>query len=210
MKRFPKLNPKTMQVTLSRERGMNTPPSLSSNVTLNHTFRFVSASSTVQAITAKSLCLAAGCTGTVTNTTVTSPFASVKLNHISIWSPPSSQGSAVTCSVEWASQSNANNREVSDTSVSVATPAHIRSRPPLNSLASFWQAPGIADNQLCNLVAPSGSIIDVNLSLIMQDDDNGSAITRSVATAVIGTIYYLALDNATGHVYTPVSLTTTF
>jgi len=115
-----------------------------------------------------------------------------------------------TCSVEWASQSNANNLEVSDTSVSVMRPAHIFTRPPAQSLASFWQSPGIADNQLFNIIAPTGSIIDVAVQLISQDDDNGAAITRGVATGVLGTVYYLSLDNASGHVYPPVSLTTTF
>jgi hypothetical protein len=100
--------------------------------------------------------------------------------------------------------------EVSDTSVSVMKPAHIVAIPPQSSLASFWQSPGIANNQLFNIVAPTGSIIDVHLSLILQDDDNGSAITGTVATAVIGTTYYLAMDNVATHIYTPVSLTTTF
>jgi len=179
-------------------------------VQLQHTFRFTSTSGTVTAITAKGLLLAAGALGTITNSTVTSPFASVKLQKVEIWTPPASQGASSTCSVEWASQSNANNQEISDTTVSVATPAHVRASPPRNSLASFWQSPGITNNQLFNLIAPAGSIIDVTLSLIMQDDDNGAAITGAVATAVVGTVYYLALDNVATHIYPPVSLTTTF
>jgi hypothetical protein len=186
------------------------PPQIASNVIVNHTYRFTSTSNAVQAISSSDLVLAAGCVGSSTNATVSSFFSSVKVSKIEIWAPPAAQGSSATCSLEWASQSNANNFESSDTSVSTAQPAHISTRPPARALASFWQTPGIANAQMCNIVAPTGSIIDVHMQLILQDDDNGSVVTRAVATAVVGTVYYLALDNATGHVYPPVSLTTTF
>lgn len=123
-----------------------------------------------------------------------------------MWSPPASQGAAITCSVEWVG-ANSPNREYSDTSVSVATPAHVSCPPPPMSLAAFWQTASSAT--LFSLVAPVGSIIDIHLALILSDDDQGSNTPISVASAVLGQSYYLSLDPNATHRYTPVSLVTT-
>jgi hypothetical protein len=126
-----------------------------------------------------------------------------------MWSPPPSQGSFATCSVEWSGQAAASTLEVSDTSVSPTFPAHLNTTPPRNSLASFWQTAGAAVDQLFTIVAPAGSIVDVHLSLILSDDD-ATAVTLAIATGVLGNQYYLALDCTAGHNFPPVSLTTTF
>jgi len=109
--------------------------------------------------------------------------------------------------VEWIGSSNSPNREFSDTSVSVATPAMVSCSAPPQSLAAFWQLAS-GNTALCTLVAPVGSIIDVSLSLILLDDDV-SAPSVAVATGILSYIYYLALDGPSTNRYTPVSLTTT-
>jgi hypothetical protein len=147
--------------------------------------------------------------GTTTNTTVTSFFQSVRIKKIRIFSPPPSQGSVATCSVEFSGTSSSfGSQEISDTSNSVAQPAMIDTAPPRNSLASFWSSAGNV-GQLAVINCPSGSIVDLTVDLILSDDDQTNP-TRAVSTAVIGTVYYLALDNGTGHVLVPTSLTTTF
>jgi len=189
---------------------MTAPPQIESNILVSHKYRFVSTSGTVTQLTPTSLLCAAGSVGTVVNTTVTSFFGSVKINRVEIWSPPASQGAAVTCSVEWAGSVAPfiADREVSDTTVSVARPAHLSTRPPRLSLASFWQT--AAATTICAVTAPVGSIIDVHLSLTLYDDNgNVPQATSVVATAVLGTVYYLSLDPNANHRYTPVSLTTT-
>jgi hypothetical protein len=187
-------------------RVRNGPIQIRSNVELRHRYRFVSTSSASTAVTPNSLMCSAGTMCTVVNTTVTSFFGSVKVNQIEMWSPPASQGSSTTCSVDWIGSSYQPNREYSDTSVSVATPAHVISSPPPMSIAAFWQTS--STNTLFNLIAPVGTIIDVHLSLILNDDDE-SLVTSSVAGAALGNIYYLSLDSNATHHYPPVSLTTT-
>jgi len=140
------------------------------------------------------------------NTAVGSFFGSVKLNEVEIFAPPASQGANATCSVDWIGSSNSPNREVSDTSVSVSTPAHVKCNPPAQSLAAFWHI--ASDDPIMTVTAPVGSIIDVHLSLILQDDDVPVAAI-AVATGALGTVYYLSLDPNATHRYTPVSLTTT-
>jgi len=187
-------------------------PQLKTNVMFSHKYRFVSTSATLTNITSKGLLFASGCMGTVVNTTVTALANAVRLKHIRVWSPPASQGAATTCSIEFimgGSSSFSNTLEVSDTSISTAIPACVSTAPPVGSLASFWQLPAAADNQLFAIIAPVGAVIDVSLDLVLNDGDS-AAQTRAVATAIVGSTYYLALDNSTGHIYTPVSLNTTF
>jgi hypothetical protein len=181
------------------------PPQISSNLSLGHVFRFVSSNATLTSVTASSLLAAAGGICTTTNTSLTSTFQSVKVNFVRIWSPPA-VGVSTTCSVEWIGGQNVNNKEVSDTSNSPAFPAMINSRPPSRSLASFWTQ--YTTTPLFRLVAPVGSIIDIGLSLVMQDDD-ATILTTSIATGVLGNTYYLSADSNATHYYVPVSLTTT-
>jgi len=139
--------------------------------------------------------------------TVRPIFYSVKLNQISIWTPPASQGANATCAVDWVGASNSPNREFSDTSVSVSTPAYVSCSPPPASLASFWQVPG--SGTLCKLTAPTGSIIDVTLALILSDGTGETAIDiTTVAAGQLGITYFLSLDPVATSRYTPVSLTT--
>jgi hypothetical protein len=185
--------------------GANHPPQLNANVELKHQYRYISTSGASTTITDSLLLTAAGVNA---NTAILgSPIMRcVKVNRIEIWAPPASQGAAVTCSILYpASAANPMPREVSDTSVSVSSPAHVVSTPPPNSLPSFWQA-GTGAN-LFTLVAPPGSIIDVWLSMVIND--NSAVPTTAVLVgASVGATYYCSLDSATkaGSIYQAVSL----
>jgi len=183
------------------------PPQFLSNVSFGHSYRFTSTNSTATALTGTSILCAAGTMGTVVNNTVTSFFLSFKIKKVEIWTPPASQGAAATCSVDWTGSENFSaTREVSDTTVSVDRPAYVASRPPAQSAAAFWQGPGTAT--ICTITAPTGSIIDLHLSLILSDGDVAAA-TTAVTTASVGGVYYMSLDPNATHHYTPVSLATT-
>jgi hypothetical protein len=124
-----------------------------------------------------------------------------------MWCPVSAVGSTATCSVNWFSSNQSPNIEHSDTSVSSAFPAHLKSTPPPMSLASFW-ASVISGANLFTLVCPTGTIIDLVVDAILKDDE-ASSDTINVATAVIGTMYYLSLDGPASNLLVPVSLVTT-
>lgn len=186
------------------------PNQIRSNIQFSHTYRFTSTSGTATAITANSLACAAGTVCVVGNSTVYSLFAAVKMNQISIWSPSATQGAFATCSVEWSSTlGNTSTTEVSDTSVSTASPAHLVTGPPRASLASFWNNNVNAASTLCTITAPTGSIIDVSVSVILVDDNIANPFDASIATGTLGNFYYLSLDPNATHRYVPVSLTTT-
>lgn len=187
-------------------RVRNGPKQFKSNVELRHSYRFVSTNATATALTPSSILASAGTMCTVANSSTINLFSAFKLNQIEMWTPPASQGTSATCSVDWVGLGNSPNREYSDTTVSVATPAYLKCPPPPNSLASFWQTASVT--AICTITAPVGTIIDVHLSLILTDDDIGQ-IGTAIAVGALGNVYYLSLDPNATHRYTPVSLTTT-
>ena len=181
------------------------PPQLNANVILKHRYRFISTDGTATAIGAGDLLNAAGSLVVVANTTARSLFKSVKIEEVEIWTPPASQGSAATCSILWSSSSAAapTSLEVSDTTVSVAEPAHVRARPPARSSPSFWM--DVNSDSPFTITAPSGSVIDVTLTLVVLDGAAGG--TWTIASGTLGQVVYAPLDGD-GDRFTPVSLTT--
>jgi hypothetical protein len=190
-----------------RRRTIN-PPQISSNIHYVHKFRFRSTTDSAVAITENDLFFVAGAMCTVANSACMSIAKAVKLRSVKVWSPPSAQGSAVTCSVTWKSTGEgfgSPQLEVSDSSLSVSVPAHVHAVPPAGSIASFWL--NTDNDEVMTLVAPTGSIIDVVLEIVLAD--TGATTTSiSVAAGTLGVLYYFPLDGD-GDNFLPVSLTTT-
>jgi len=185
----------------------NGPSQMRTNLELKHQFRFTSSSATATIITDITLLAACGVAcNNASGTSARGIFQTVKLNKIEIWTPPASQGAAVTCSILWPSSNNSPSREITDTSVSVSTPAHVQSSPAPLSLSGFWQN-GNAGSTLVTLTAPPGSIIDVWVSLVLADPS--SAVTATLVGGTPGNISFCCLDSTTAAtgIYTPVGLT---
>jgi len=183
-------------------------PQLRTNVIKRHRFRFVAASAvSVSGITSAMLLGTAGTICIVTNSTVANIAKSVKIQSIEVWAPTATSTTATTCAVEWSGSVNSPNMEVSDTSINVSRPAHIKTSPPPQSTSSFWQVTG--SSALFNLTCPAGSIVDVTLHLIENDQPTVSGVD-TVATGVLGEMYYLPLDGTATHLLLPISLNSTF
>jgi hypothetical protein len=185
----------------------NGPSQLRTNLEHSHQFRFTSTSGAQTSITDTLLLTALGVSAT-TAVTGSPIIESFKVNQIEIWSPASAQGAAATCSVLFPAAQRSQAREVSDTSVSVSTPAHVRCGPPAESLCAFW-INGSAGSSLFSLVAPPGSIIDIWVSMVQSDGVAQSPSSATLVGATVGAVYYCSLDSATsaGSVYKPVGLT---
>jgi len=190
------------------------PSQLKTNIEYNHHFRYTSSSGTATAITGDVLIPACGvvATSAVVGHSINQ---SVKVNKIEVWAPPASQGAFATCSILYPGTNQSQAREITDTSVSVTEPAHIVSTPPAKSLCSFWTngaQVGGANDPLFTLTAPSGSIIDVWVSLILNDgvSANDANVTATLVGATVGGLYYTSLDStiSAGSIYKPVGLTT--
>lgn len=181
------------------------PPQIPSNVTITRTYRFKSTSATMQSITGAQILGVAGAVCTVANTTLRYLATSVRVHRVSVWSPPSAQGAEATCTLEWKTYQGDEYKEVSDSSMSVARPAHISSKPPQGSLC--WLPMGVSSGTCLDLTAPVGSIIDVHCTHVLNDTATAGS-SYAVGAASLGVIYYLPLDGSTD-VFTPVGLQTT-
>ncbi len=184
-------------------------PQISTNIRQRHRFRFVATGAVAyQSITVLDVAGICGVVGKVTNTSGALLVSTFKITHLEMWSPPASVGSSVSMSMSWGGFNNSPNIEYTDTSVSQAIPAHISCRPPVNSLASFWQTTGNS-TALFIINCPVSTIIDITLEYLYVDS-SAALTTVSLVTAVIGQMYYLTLDNSSSHVITPVGLFSTF
>jgi len=185
------------------------PPSIKSNVIVRHTFRFLSTAGmgSPVSVTANNILGACGNVCTVAPTGVTALAGSARVHSLSCWAPVAQQGNAVITSVEWLDAGGANSfasqMETSDISVSVSKPAYFRSKPPKESGAAFWF--GSSTNPLFNLVAPFGTIIDLDVSFILNDSGT-PGLGIATASGVLGTVGWTALDGPTSHIFAPVSL----
>jgi hypothetical protein len=192
----------------SAKRSRNKPPAHVSNLKMTHTFRFVATGAENPTITSTNIIGALGCMTSVANNTVTPICESFRIKSLSAWAPPPSQGASATVSVEWLGTSQSPAYEVSDTSNSVTSPAFIHSKPPKESNAAFWQSPYLTSVSMFLPIFPAGTIIDLEVELIIKDEASDT-FTITVATAVLNTMYYLALDGPSSNNLVPQSLTTT-
>jgi predicted transcriptional regulator len=192
----------------SRPAHPNGPSQLKTNIEHTHQFRFLSSSGATTIITDSTLQNALGVSASTA--VVGHPIRqSLRVLQVEIWSPPASQGAAVTCSVLWPSSQRSQAREVTDTSNSVTTPAHVKCGPPSESLAAFW-TDGTSGATFFSLTAPPGSIIDVWCSMVDVDGGYaGNANTSVLVGATVGLVYYCALDSSTkaAAIYLPIGLT---
>jgi hypothetical protein len=192
----------------SSAMGSSNPPQMESNLRLNHKFRFqASTAESNFAITDSTIIGALGGICTVANSTVTVLAQSFRIKSLEMWAPPASQGSAATVSVEWFGFNNSPNIEHTDTTLSVAKNAHVKSAPPSSSLAAFWQKG--TGSTLFVLNFGANTIIDLVVEIMVADQETALE-TVAVTSATLGHIYFLALDQQAGsHILVPVSLNTT-
>jgi len=140
-------------------------------------------------------------------------FVSFKLNSVTLWGPMASNLVPVTTSIEYHTDATASvgspNRLKSDTSIGSTTCAYTTFRPPRLSLASFWQGES-ATNALFTLTGPVNTIVDINITFVLQNGEPPVAVANALVGATVGIIYCRGLDGlaAAGTVLPPVSYTT--
>lgn len=183
------------------------PSQVESNVRVKHQYRFLATNAFNGSITDTSVIMSLGGIVTATNTTLTGWAAAYKIKSVEVFAAPPAQGQSATVSVEWFGFQNSPNLEYSDTSVSTAKNAHIRSAPPKESLCAFWQK--YTGTNLFKIICPANSIVTLNVDYLLSDGDAAPA-QLAIASGALGNIFYLALDNATGHDLVPIAMTTTF
>jgi len=100
-------------------------------------------------------------------------------------------------------------REVTDTSNSVSHVAHVKSKPPQNSLSGFWSTYSGTPTNLFILNVPTATVIDVSVSFVLNDGVNSTPTNGVTVGGSIGAVTYGYLDSLTaaGAKLAPVALT---
>jgi len=183
------------------------PPSLNLSANVRHTARFKVTTTGSYLITNEMILASLGGIGSST-TSVASWASAFKMDSVTVWPSPSlsaEDSTSLSWSVGTAFQTP---DEVLDLSLpeGVTVTRAIRFVPPKGSLAAFWlNDQTTTDVMLIKLVA--GSVVDLNVNYRLSAAFGANSVT--VATAVAGAVYYLALDGPSSNKVVPVSLPTT-
>jgi hypothetical protein len=187
------------------------PPILEASLKMTHTFRFV-ATNTFAAtpITMGGILAAAGGIATVANTTVTPFHTCARIRKVELFA--NAGGAESHLFIEWASAGLfAVDDEKIRSIVGVSNSNYVLSRPPKGSDAARPFNNATPATSLFLVTGPAAAVIDVTVDLWAAN--NFASISRGAATAILGTIYYMALDSVAAagtHNFVPEGLPTTF
>lgn len=171
--------------------------------------QFVATASNTRNVTVGELLAAFGNIGTVTNSAMVAMHTSVRIRSIKIW-PSCSASSTGQADIIWtgAGANVPDNEKVRNVPVGVLVTGACVFTPPPKSLNSFWWSVPDSATQLFQGVVTTGGIIEVDCDLMQAQAF--APLTTTVATAVVGTIYYGYLDGATTHTWQPLGVVSTF
>lgn len=193
-------------------RSQINPPPFNASAVVRKVFRFQSnAALAALPITSTNL-LDAWCMA-VTTTGAYRLASSFRLNNVKLWGPMSSSLVPVTVSLEYAADAasglSSPNMLRSDTSMSSSYAAHVAFAPPDKSLASNWFGRA-ATSPLFTVNGPINTVIDVDVSFVLQNGETPAVSTAALVAATVGTVYLRGLDGvaAATTVLPPVSYTT--
>jgi len=133
----------------------------------------------------------------------------MRIKSITMYVPGAAAGSNPTnCYVEWFSLAGTNlfKDDVKDSvlpsGITVTRP--LRFMPTPQSLAGMWFNTNASGN-LFNIEGPDGCVIDVAVEYTIGVAQSSVSVLQqaTVATAAVGSIYYLALDGPSSNKLTP-------
>lgn len=138
-----------------------------------------------------------------------------RLKKIEMWGPMASDLVPVTVSCDWTGSTSpgfmGRSNRVSDTSLGSTEPAHLVTRPPPGAQISQWSSSQIAlgpTSEVCRLVYPANTVIDITYDLVVRDDASAVNVFGTVVGATVGANYVRSLDSLTGANLPPVSIAT--
>jgi hypothetical protein len=185
----------------SKKKGSKQPPAIPGNTRVNCVYRFLCPTAGEYTVNQGDLLSIAGGVCTATNSSTALIAMSCKVNSVEIWSP--GQSGPTTIALEWTSAIGlSRGRQVMDTTVSTAAPAHIWSKPRHSDAAGLEFATGSGLIMILDL--PVGALMDINCTHTLIDD--ATSISKSITAGTLGHLYYFGLA---GGVIVPVERQTT-
>lgn len=152
------------------------PPELQTSPIFSRKIRYrVTSNISQQSLDNNALCRGFGGLVAVTAILGYPVCGAVKLKQISMWGPPTTQGTNVTVALQWDT-SGANgdfagpSQIISDSSMDPSRPAFITAKPPKLTLCGFWKSCALNDTDRIALIsAPTGTIIDCVFVYTLND-----------------------------------------
>ncbi len=168
-----------------------TPPEIRSVVPISRKVRWgVVAAQTEIDVTVNAL-LFAQCMA-VSTTTVTSWAWAVRLKSVKIWFLSPQLGTLISSTVEWNASTTGfleNGYSASCSTASTTEMACLETKPPTDSLASWYQGGSTAGtNVIFSFSAPAGSILEMSFDWVPALTE-ATIGTLSATSAVLGTSY---------------------
>jgi len=181
-----------------KSRNRAGPPEFVSTMSFGHKFRFTYDAVGSNVFTSLPITRAMLLNLVTVATTTSAQYrliAAIKLNRIQMWcQPPALDGIPHSISCEWRG-ANAPSTLHSDSTMGIR-PAYLSTRPPPNSSAGWWTSTSSTESEvLCALSGSGGSIVDVDCSVRLIDNEAADAGEDGTgAGAVAGTVYWNYLD----------------
>jgi hypothetical protein len=168
------------------------PPIRSYGITREVRLRYLSSAAFVGVITFQNL-LDSILIGTSV-TTLADLFNAVRVNSVELWSLPAIGGASTVILMYSGAVVGASGDQKTHTDTSMGIePAHVKARPDRLTQAGQFQ-PSSADTAF-QLDIPTGTVIDVSLTLRNPVDGVGAAAAQNVGVGVTtGLLYYRGLD----------------
>jgi hypothetical protein len=131
----------------------------------------------------------------ITSTSFVNLAYAVRVKRMAIWFTSPTVGTSISATVEWNAGSTGflmDGVSAAATTMSTTEPTCLETRPPTESLGSWYQAgPTGGTNVLFSLSAPAGAIIEVDYDWVPNLTE-ASYSTVTVSGAVAGTMYACA------------------
>jgi hypothetical protein len=197
MVRRPRQNSRKQNGSARRSSAMDL-PQLSPRTRVTKKFR-LAATADQASIGVTTLQLLGLCGCVATSAVSASAIASaVKVESVELWGTPAFLANSSTVSVTWTPSDNSLSSEQSDTAVSPSRPAHMRSVPPNQSLASFWHSEPAVSANLFTFILPQGGVCDITVSFQIKDTEVNSPFVGVGLT--VGSFYNKNLSPTLKHV----------
>lgn len=131
---------------------------------------------------------------TVSNSSARSLIQNFRILSIEMWAPRILGTPSGTCGVLWNIAANGTGYEISDTTLSDAYPAHIKSSPPHDSSSGFWNTLG--NGVMFSVYGAAGLIIDLTIEYTLLDSTASAAF--SISATNVGQVGATYLDANAG------------
>lgn len=119
----------------------------------------------------------------------------IRIKKVRIWTPITTQGTAVTVRLTPNSVDAGNNsftdipEAIADTSISIDRPAFVSFKPKENHPSGSWHLSTTVNTNLFEIIANIGSVMDIDYESILNFSGPLLGFTQVLAAAVPGTLY---------------------